>query len=359
MKILAVINKNADSEGGPVYLLKRQKLFFNSIANYNLRIFETDKISLIKILYFFFFNKKKIIDILKNVDIIHFHVFWNLKNIFLAYIALDKKIPYFFSIHGHLDAWSVKRNFYLKKIFLFLFKKIFLFSSGYQMSTYEEVLESKKFFNLKKIFILPNGVDVNLNSDHNNFDNKKKIKLIFFGRLHFKKGIEIFLESFNLLDQNEKSRFGITIVGPGKLHYIKKLKKKINILNLLKYVKILPAIYKTEQKINLLRKFSVFFLTSYEEADSIAIKEAMAFGLPVIISKQCRLPDVVKYNCGFVVNTSQESILKCLKKLCKINNFSTMSINSIKLVKKKFDILKMNNSLLKIYSDIIKKKSDS
>ena len=359
MKILAVISKNADSEGGPVYLLKKQNLFFNSISNHSLKIFETEKINLIKILYFYFFSKRKIVNIIKKVDIIHFHVFWNLKNIFIAFVALDQKIPYLFSVHGHLDAWSVKRKFYLKKLFLFLFKKIFLLSSGYQMSTYKELLESKKFFKLKKIFILPNGVDINLNLDDNIFNNKKIIELIFFGRLHFKKGIEIFLESFNLLDQNEKRRFHITIVGPGQLHYINKLNKRIKLLNLLKYVKILAPIYKTEQKINLLRKCSFFFLTSYEEADSIAIKEAMACGLPVIISKQCRLPDVVKYKCGFVINTSQESILKCLKKICKINNFSTMSKNSKKLAKKKFDILKMNNSLLKIYSDIIKKSSDN
>ena len=352
MRILAIIDKNIQSQGGPVYLLRKQFFFFNKINNFKLRIFETKKIKLNIFLFYFFFKKEKIDNILKNVDILHFHVFWNLKNILIAYRALDKKIPYLFSIHGQLDIWSVKKNFFLKKLFYFFFKKIFLFSSGYQMSTFEEVLESKKFCNLKNIFILSNGVDVNLDLG-NNLKNSEIKKLIFLGRIHPKKGIEIFLESFNSLSETEKSSFKITIVGTGKLNYINELKNKINFLNLSKYVKILPPVFDARKRLNLLKRFDLFFLTSYEEADSIAVKQAMACGLPVIISEQCRLKDVKKFSCGFIVKTTHASILKTLKKVRKIKNLSLLGVNSKKMADKNFNIIKMNNIILKIYSDIV------
>jgi glycosyltransferase involved in cell wall biosynthesis len=358
MKILAIIDKNLQSQGGPVYLLRKQYSFFNKIRNFNLRIFETEKIKLINLLFYFFFKKDKIDNILKNVDILHFHVFWNIKNILFAYRAIEKKIPYLFSIHGQLDIWSLKKNFFFKKLFYFFFKKIFSFSSGYQMSTTEEMFESKKFCRLKNIFILSNGVDVNLDLG-NNYKNSKIKKLIFLGRIHYKKGIEIFLESFNALSEIEKSSFTITIVGTGKLNYLNELKNKINFLNLSKYVKILPPLFNAKKKINLLKRFDLFFLTSYEEADSIAVKQAMACGLPVIISEQCRLSDVKKFNCGFVVKTTHISILKTLKKVYKIKNLSLLGVNSKKLADKNFNILKMNNIMLKIYSDIFLKKKNS
>ena len=153
------------------------------------------------------------------------------------------------------------------------------------------------------IFILSNGVDVNLDLG-NNLKNSKIKKLIFLGRIHPKKGIEIFLESFNSLSEIEKSSFKITIVGTGKLNYLIQLKNKINFLNLSKYVKILPSVFDARKRLNLLKKFDLFFLTSYEEADSIAVKQAMACGLPVIISEQCRLKDVKKFSCGFIVKTT-------------------------------------------------------
>ena len=54
----------------------------------------------------------------------------------------------------------------------------------------------------------------------------------------------------------------------------------------------------SNQKNSLFREIDVFILPSEDEADSIAIKEALASGKPVVISKECKLNSDNK-NAGF------------------------------------------------------------
>ena len=53
-------------------------------------------------------------------------------------------------------------------------------------------------------------------------------------------------------------------------------------------------------------------MPSYEEGDLIALKEALGSYMPVIISKQCRLEIVEKYNAGIVIDTNVESLVSAL-----------------------------------------------
>ena len=60
-------------------------------------------------------------------------------------------------------------------------------------------------------------------------------------------------------------------------------------------------------------------LPSFEEGDSIALKEALSSYLPVIISKQCRLNIVEEFNAGLVIETNQKSLYEALIKLRTVN----------------------------------------
>ena len=57
-----------------------------------------------------------------------------------------------------------------------------------------------------------------------------------------------------------------------------------------------------------MQNHDVFILPSFEEGDSIALKEALGSYLPVVISSQCRLDIVEEYNAGIVVTTDKKSL---------------------------------------------------
>lgn len=355
MNILSVISSNDLANGGPIYICNSQKKFLKKKCN--LKIFSINKVSILKILlYLLGFKIKKIANIILKFNLIHFHEIWNVRIHFLALLLRKFSVPFIFSLHGNLDIWSTKHNYFIKKIFLYLFKKNFLLAAGLQVSSYDELNEARIFINEKNInyFLIHNGVEIKI--DETTFKKKEinnDIKLLFFGRIHPKKGIEILLNALNKLKFNKK-KYLLTIVGPGKKNYIKEIIDLINNLKIDSFVTILGPVYNNISKIKLISSHDIFILPSHEEADSIALKESLACGTPVIISKQCRLNDVVNYNCGLIIDDNKsDNLVLAIKKMSNKDLINTMAKNSIKLINEKYTSDLVNKNFYDIYLDVM------
>lgn len=356
MNILSIVTTKDLRSGGPIYLCNSQKKFLQKKSY--IKIISLNKISFYKfLLYCFGFKNKKINNVFLKFNLVHFHEVWNIRHHLLAFKLRRLSIPFIFSIHGHFDKWSVNNNYLIKKIFLYIFKKNFIHSSGLQISSHNELKESRIFLNEKniKFFLISNGVEVNNDQSYlkkKDFDCNK-IKLLFFGRIHYKKGINLILEALKELTDYNRN-YSLTIVGPSDEAYLKKIHNLINSLNLNSYVSILEPVFDDMQKINIFNNHDIFLLPSYEEADSIALKEALACGVPAVISKQCRLNDVEDYHCGVIIeNNRSEDLTLAIKKMSNKNLINIMSKNSVKLIQQKYTSDIMNKNFFEIYLDVM------
>jgi len=92
-----------------------------------------------------------------------------------------------------------------------------------------------------------------------------------------------------------------------------------------------------EEKTELLNSAKLFVVTSYSDVHTTTAIEAMAVGIPVVITKASDFPEIDLYEAGFTVESSQESIYNAIVKLLdneeKIQVFSK---NAKKLVNDKF-----------------------
>jgi len=353
MNILSIISSKDLSYGGPIYLCNSQKKFLKKKCK--IKIFAINRLSIFKVLlYFLGFKKIKIFNILFKFNLIHFHEILNIRIHFLSCLLIKLSIPYIFSLHGNLDEWSVNQSYFKKKIFFYLFKKNFLLSSGLQISSYEELKEARMFINKKNTnyFLIPNGVEIKV--DEIIFKKKEidnNIKLLFFGRVDPKKGIDIILNALKKLRHSQK-KYSLTIIGPAKEDYKNKIIDLIDDLKLNSYVTILKPVYDKISKIKILSSHDIFILPSYEEADSIALKESLACGTPVIISKQCRLNDVADYNCGLIISNKSEDLILAIEKMSNRDLINIMAKNSIKLINEKFTSDLVNKNFYDIYFDV-------
>ena len=96
----------------------------------------------------------------------------------------------------------------------------------------------------------------------------------------------------------------------------------------------------------------MFILPSFEEGDSIALKEALGSYLPAIISEQCRLDVVSDYNAGIVIKTNQKSLFEALIKL-KSLDIVKMGYNARKLVEEKYSWEKVAREMGEIFKELI------
>jgi glycosyltransferase involved in cell wall biosynthesis len=351
MKILSVIQTYEASYGGPPEVLKNQI----DIINKNKQIIKILKSSSLSINYlikcmFISSYRLKIYNFLKKFDIIHFHEMWSIKVMFLVFFSNKILIKHFFVGHGYLDAWSINQKFIKKSFFLKIFLQPAYDSSiASFFSTKHELIEAKKSIKIHNSFIIPNGISLNKFKKRKLIYKKKK-KILFFGRIHVKKGLDILINTIKNLPNNFFDEFTFEITGPGEDKDVKNLKYLIKKYALEKKVKYNSPIY-GKKKIEYLKNYDVFILPSFEEGDSIALKEALGSYLPVIISKQCRLGIVEDYNAGIVVETNEKSLYQALIKLNSLD-IVKMGYQARKLIEDNYDNQLCSQRLLSVYEDI-------
>ena len=347
--------------GGPPEVLRNQISHINSKK----KIIYVLKVKLLSYFYLFkiLFIKSyrlKFYRFLKKIDIIHFHEIWSLRIIIIIYLANKLLIKHFFVGHGYLDEWSLKQKLFKKLLFAFIFlKPAISSSSAFFCSTKKEYVDIKKNFKINNTFIIPNGINFDQFKKRNLEHKKiKKIKkILFFGRIHEKKGLKILIEAVKDLPQSYFDNFLFEITGPGSIKENIKLKKLIKKYSLEKKVLLNPPILRKD-KVEYLKKFDIFVLPSYEEGDSIALKEALASYLPVIISKQCRLNIVEEYKAGIEIETNKKSLLNALMRL-KDLDLIKMGYNARKLIEDKYDNKVCSQRLLNVYTDLINTTKNS
>ena len=351
MKVLSVLNSLKISDGGPPEVLRNQLSVINRKKKY-VSILKLKTISVFYLLKCIFSKnyRLKLNTFLNKFDILHFHELWTIKPILILFCSNKLGIKHFYVGHGYLDTWSINQGFVKKKLFIKLFLQYAFNSAAASFfSTNEEYIEAKKNIKLHDTFIIPNGINLELYKKRV-LEKKIKKKIVFFGRIHKKKGLEILINAISKLPDDYFQQFSFDITGPGERNDIVYIKSLIEKKKLFDKVKLNKPISR-ENKIKYLQKFDLFILPSFEEGDSIALKEALASYLPVIISEQCRMNIVKDYGAGLVTKTNSTDLYNCLIKLRNLN-IMDMGYQARKLIEKEYDNSNCSNRLLKIYTDI-------
>jgi len=167
----------------------------------------------------------------------------------------------------------------------------------------------------KHHYLLHSGVDVshfsfNHSSESNTIKNRR-LRLLFVGRLVAKKGLKYALEALAKIDAAHRPCLDIVGKGP---EYIK-ISDQIKELNLEEFVCLLG--HHTPNWIaQVSGQYDAFLAPFYTPDDGetntghLALKEAMAMGLPVITCETSGCKEVVSYEVGFIVKPKDINELK-------------------------------------------------
>jgi glycosyltransferase involved in cell wall biosynthesis len=271
---------------------------------------------------------------IKNFDIIHLHEVYTLMHVWAAILINNYKIPYVISAHGTVnlvrEAGRIKR----KRLFNLFFGRRMLADAMkvIALTAYEKSVYRQMNVPLEKIAVIPNGINVDEFSNlppKSVFRDKYKIKnniriLLYMGRVHPKKGIELLIKAIKILIKIRKDLL-LVISGPVEdKNYYNCLRDLISKFKLEKDILILDAL-SHQEKLSAFVAADIFVLTSYGEGLPISLLEAAASGLPLLISKGCNLPQVEKYHAGKVVDSTVDSIVSGIKKIIAKENFDLES----------------------------------
>lgn len=276
-------------------------------------------------------------------DVIHIQSWWNLVALLSALICKVKSWNYIISPRGMLSPYTYQAS-RLKKIIHFLLGNFLLRSAKIHLTSIDEQEKVLDLNPTYKTFVVPNFIDTSLPFIKKS--RSTRFRLLFLGRIHPKKGLDVLLKSLIKLEFN----FELNIVGEGESDYLAGLKKIINENNLFDKVNWLGAKHGLE-KYELYANSDLMVLPSQDENFANSVLESLMFGTPVVLSINVGLSSFVKTNnLGWVYNGNEDELATCIKNAYLNSETRELIENTSRdIVLKEFDALKLTQEYLNNY----------
>ena len=255
-------------------------------------------------------------------DLIHVHEIWNYPA-FAAFCAARRhKLPFVVTIHSELSAWSLRQKALKKRLYrLCLLDRMLRNAATIHAITNAEKEQVLKLGFENPIIVVPNGIEPStfetLPSTHRFIERFPKLKgkrvILFLGRLHPKKGLDILARSFSSIAKRFED-IVLLVVGPDKFGTQEKMEAILSSEDLLDRT-VFTGLLTGEDKLAAMNCADLFVLPSYSDVLGIAVLEAMAARLPVVITEGCEFPEVSEHGAGLVVEADEAQIAEAITTL--------------------------------------------
>ncbi|MBI1857512.1 MAG: glycosyltransferase [Candidatus Melainabacteria bacterium] len=171
--------------------------------------------------------------------------------------------------------------------------------------------------------------------------------------MHKQKGVDILLNAFKMYASLDKNAF-LVFVGDGDGKYVNQVKmsvKKNNLENKVLFTGWLDG----KDKLSAFVDSNVFVLSSYFENFGMSVIEAMACGVPVIVSNKVGIcSEVEKYNAGMVVELNPIALCESIQRVLFDKEYASgLSCNAFMLVNDRYDINKVASMMIREYEKIL------
>ena len=255
-------------------------------------------------------------------DLIHIHEVWHYPGYAAFRAARKHKLPCVLTIHGELSEWGLRQKALKKRIYMFvLMDRILRNVNALHAITRAEKEQVVKLGYKTPVVVAPNGIEpasFEALPDPVEFIQrfpvlKGKRIILFLGRLHAKKGLDILARSFSTIARRFED-IVLLVVGPNKFGTREKMESILRSEDLLGRA-VFTGLLTGEDKLAAMNCADLFVLPSHSDVLGIAVLEAMAARLPVVITEGCEFPEVSEHGAGFVVEADEVPIAEAITML--------------------------------------------
>lgn len=231
-------------------------------------------------------------------SIIHSNGLWRMPNVYPGDLARARGVPLVISPHGMLAESALHFSRMKKRVFSFAVQDKCLRSATCFHATSESEYGDIRRFGLNApVAVIPMGVDIPPGAKQS--DSTKLRTLLFLGRLHPIKSIDVLLASWSNLEPIFPD-WQLQIVGPQHETHGIELKALAHRLGL-KRVSFHPGLYGAG-KSEAMQTADLLILPSRNENFAMVVAEALAHGTPVICSKGAPWSGLETHGCGWWVD---------------------------------------------------------
>lgn len=246
-------------------------------------------------------------------QILNDHGMWLPTNHFVSVLSKKMNIKRVVHPRGMIQPWARSYKGNKKALAYWLYQRQDLLDANMFVATSDLEAENIRKCNLKQpIAVLPNGVDIKLDSsfpDTLNKESKTDRTLLFLSRVHPVKGILNLLDAWKIVKANG---WKLIIAGPDEEDHLSDVVKRIKDLDLFSTVEVIGEV-EGEIKSRLYKEADLFILPSYSENFGLVVAEALAYGVPVITTTGTPWSQLPNQNCGWYVEPNVTSLVGALR----------------------------------------------
>lgn len=253
--------------------------------------------------------------------------------------------------HGMLDPWAVRRSARRKRLVSWWFEQDHLAKAGaVRALNTDEARAIREFGVNSPIAIIPNGItppDVAYLTD---LADREPI-LQFLGRLDPKKGLEPLFKAWALVASEPSAQdWRLRVNGWGSPDYVQGLHRLVTELGIGETLVLGGPVFGGE-KDKIFASSAGFILPSFSEGLPMAVLEAWAWGIPVLMTRSCNLPQGFSTGAALEISTEPKELAGQILDYidASTKNRRAMAIAGRGLVEAKFHAEAVARDLEKLY----------
>lgn len=291
-------------------------------------------------------------------DVLHSHGIWMYPSVAGSRWTRTSGRPHLVSPRGMLDAWAVRHSGWKKQIASWLFERANLRRAACLHALCESEAKAFREYGLRNpICVIPNGMDLPKEVPLDPPRWAEKVPrgarvLLFLGRIHPKKGLDNLVRAWHRLEQRRRSgrdSWHLVLAGWDQRGHENELQRLARDLEL-KRIHFVGPQFAKEKEASLARA-NAFILPSYSEGLPVAVLEAWAYGLPVVMTAGCNLAVGFRAGAALEVRPDEESIAEGMSDLMTMSDAEQHAMGSRgrDLVEKQFGWDRIAADMLRVY----------
>jgi glycosyltransferase involved in cell wall biosynthesis len=256
-------------------------------------------------------------------DLVHVHSLYRFTSTAACYYCRRYGVPYIVQPHGSLDPYIFYHHPERKRAYELLVERRNLEAAAVVHFTADEEMELARSLGLRFTgAVAPYGVSVGaaVPKDGRAAFGARwpecigKTTILFLSRINFKKGLDLLARAFGAVAR-VRDDVHLMVAGPDDEGYGRRVRRWLREEGVAEHVTFAGMLFDEEKKIALAGA-EIFALPSYSENFGIAVTEAMASGLPVLISNRVNIwRSIADAGAGIVTECDADAIARGLLKL--------------------------------------------
>jgi glycosyltransferase involved in cell wall biosynthesis len=298
-----------------------------------------------------------------DYDLIHIHTLFSYCSNAAAWVARSKGVPYIIRPLGVLNRWGMnQRRPWLKRLSFALIEKSLLGGAAcVQYTAEQERMEASELGFPHTPVVIPNPVEIS-EAPRSELRGRFRARypqlagrriVLFLSRIDRKKGLDLLIPAFRLVVDHAPGMV-LVIAGDGDAALIDTLQRQAHQFGIDDSV-IWTGFLNGGNKFEAFADADVFVLPSYSENFGIAAVEAMAMGVPIVLTDQVAIHrEVAECRAGSITSASVGPLAEAIAAVVADNHLRLqLAANAHALARSRFSRESVIGRMIQAYETVL------